>query len=265
MPGDGAIVAAVNHEVVRDVIRDAACPVVGYGIGAEGGPAWRAAGLDVEAEGSAFVVERDGAQPVPVRVPLFGGFNVENALAALATLDVLGVPLEESGPALARFQGVKRRQEVRGEARGVLVLDDFAHHPTAVRGTLEAVRARYPGRRIVAVFEPRTNTSRRAVFQASYREAFDDADRVVIAAPPPGPIYSATGEVTEFFSAPRLASDLCARGLAAEAIDGVDRIVERLASTCRPGDVVLVMSNGAFGNIWDKLLTVLDQSASAVV
>jgi UDP-N-acetylmuramate: L-alanyl-gamma-D-glutamyl-meso-diaminopimelate ligase len=265
MPADGAIVAAVNHEGVRDVIRDAACPVVGYGIGAEGGPAWRAAGLDVEAEGSAFVVERDGAQPVPVRVPLFGGFNVENALAALATLDVLGVPLEESGPALARFQGVKRRQEVRGEARGVLVLDDFAHHPTAVRGTLEAVRARYPGRRIVAVFEPRTNTSRRAVFQASYREAFDDADRVVIAAPPPGPIYSATGEVTEFFSAPRLASDLCARGLAAEAIDGVDRIVERLASTCRPGDVVLVMSNGAFGNIWDKLLTVLDQSASAVV
>jgi UDP-N-acetylmuramate: L-alanyl-gamma-D-glutamyl-meso-diaminopimelate ligase len=137
------------------------------------------------------------------------------------------------------------------------VIDDFAHHPTAVRATLEGLRARFPERRLVAVFEPRTNTSRRKVFQQDYAEAFGAAARVIVSRPPPGPIYSATGEVTEFFSADQLAEDLRARGVAAAALDGPDAIVPELAASCAPGDVVVVMSNGDFGNLWERLLQAL--------
>ena len=258
MPADGTIVAALGHEGVRDVVADAPCPVVGYGLGAEGGAAWRAQDIAVEGDFTVFDVVRDGVPPLRVRLPMFGRFNVENALAALTVLDVLGVEVAVAAPALARFRGVKRRQEERGESGGVLVVDDFAHHPTAVQGSVEAACARYPGRRIVAVFEPRTNTSRRSVFQERYARAFDGAHRVVIARPPDGPVYSAfADEVVEFFSAEQLAADVCARGVPAETLDGVDAIVERLAASCEPGDVVLVMSNGGFGNIWEKLLTAL--------
>ena len=216
MPADGRIVAALGHAGVRDVVADAPCPVVGYGLSAEQPLEWRADGIAVAGDATVFEVLRPGAPPVRVELPMFGRFNVENSLAALATLDALGVPLAESAPALARFRGVKRRQEERGEAGGVLVIDDFAHHPTAVQGSVEAARARYPERRIVAVFEPRTNTSRRAIFQERYAEAFDAADRVVIAEPPGGPIYSAFGEQgVALFSAEQLAEDLRARGIPA--------------------------------------------------
>ena len=172
------------------------------------------------------------------------------------------MPLAEALAALPGFLGVKRRQEVRGEVRGVTVLDDFAHHPTAVRETVSGLRARYAGRRLVSVFEPRTNTSRRRVFQADYARAFDGSDRVVVARVADTPIYSATGEVTERFSADELVADLRARGLDAVALDGPDAIVEDLAATSRPGDVVLVMSNGAFGNVWEKLLARLAAPAA---
>jgi UDP-N-acetylmuramate: L-alanyl-gamma-D-glutamyl-meso-diaminopimelate ligase len=257
IPADGAIVAAVNHAGVRDVLAGARCRVVGYGLGAEGAPAWRATRLVAEPGGTAFDVEAPEGAAVRARVPLHGRFNVENAVGALATVATLGVPLAEAVPALARFRGVKRRQEERGEERGVLVVDDFAHHPTAVRGSIEALRARHPGRRLVAVFEPRTNTSRRAVFQRDYADAFAGADRVVIARPPGGPLYSAFGGDPERLDADRLAGDLRARGTDAQTLDGVDAIVDDLARRCEPGDVVLVMSNGGFGNIWEKLLTAL--------
>jgi UDP-N-acetylmuramate: L-alanyl-gamma-D-glutamyl-meso-diaminopimelate ligase len=263
MPASGTIVAAVNHEGVRDVLGDAPCRVVGYGLGDEGRPAWCARGLESTPEGTRFELWCDGRGPQPARVPLHGAFNVENALASLATLDALGGSPEQAAPALARFGGVKRRQELRGEARGVLVIDDFAHHPTAVRGTVEAMAARFPGRRVVAVFEPRTNTSRRSVFQERYAEAFDAAGRVVVAAPPEGPIYSATGDVTGLFSAERLAADLRARGLDALALDGVDVIVRHLVESCEPGDVVLVMSNGGFDDIWTRLLDALRSAPPA--
>jgi UDP-N-acetylmuramate: L-alanyl-gamma-D-glutamyl-meso-diaminopimelate ligase len=257
LPRDGTLVAAVNHAGVREAVWGAPCRVVGYGLGAEGSPDWRAEALAADPQGTGFRVLRAGAPAVRVRLPLHGGYNVENALGALAAADALGVPLAEAAPALERFRGVKRRQEVRGEARGVLVIDDFAHHPTAVRATLEGLRARFPERRLVAVFEPRTNTSRRKIFQQAYAEAFGAAARVIIARPPAGPIYSATGEVTEFFSADQLASDLRARGVTAAALDGPDAIVPELARSCAPGDVVVVMSNGDFGNLWERLLQAL--------
>ena len=257
MPPDGTIVAAVNDPNVRDVLRDAACPVVGYGLGDDADPDWRATSLEASAADMTFRVERAGAVPVAAKLPLPGRFNVENALGALAVVDSLGVPIEASVPALARFGGVKRRQEVRGEERGILVIDDFAHHPTAVAGTIQAIRACHPDRRLIAVFEPRTNTSRRSIFQQRYAEAFAGVDRAVIAKLPDGPIYSATGEVSEFFSSEQLADDLRAREIDAVSIEGVDGIVAHLVATCEPGDVVLVMSNGSFDDIWDVLLKAL--------
>jgi UDP-N-acetylmuramate: L-alanyl-gamma-D-glutamyl-meso-diaminopimelate ligase len=264
MPADGTIVAALGHENVRDVVAQAPCRVVGYAVGETDGPvAWRATFLEADAQGTRFELHGEDGSVRSARSSLHGAFNVENALAALAALDSLGVPVPEALPALARFRGVKRRMEVRGEAAGVTVVDDFAHHPTAVEASIGAARARFPGRRILAIFEPRTNTSRRKVFQSRYAEAFDGADAVVVAVVPDAPIYSATGVVGELFSAPQLANDLRARGVPADAIDGVDAIVAHVAASARPGDVALVMSNGDFGGIWQKLLDRLAQASGA--
>jgi UDP-N-acetylmuramate: L-alanyl-gamma-D-glutamyl-meso-diaminopimelate ligase len=259
LPADGTLVAAVNHAGVRDVISGARCRSVGYGVGGEGDPEWRAEGCQALAGGTRFEIRRAGCAVAEAMLPLFGRFNVENALGAVATAVSLGVPVDRAAAALAGFRGVRRRQELRGEARGVAVVDDFAHHPTAVAGSIASLRARFPGRRLVAVFEPRTNTSRRAVFQAAYAEAFDGADRVVVAVVPDAPLYSATGDVAERFSSPRLAEDISARGVPAVAIDGVPAIVDHLVRESRPGDVVLVMSNGDFDDVWGRLLEALAQ------
>jgi UDP-N-acetylmuramate: L-alanyl-gamma-D-glutamyl-meso-diaminopimelate ligase len=262
MPADGAIVAALDDANVCDVLDGAPCRVVGYGVGdAEHG--FRAVDLDPGPAGTAFRVLRDGDEVARAVVPLYGRHNVANALGALATAVTLGAPLAAAAAALARFRGVRRRQEVRGTAAGVTVLDDFAHHPTAVRETVAAMRGRFPGRRLVAVLEPRSNTSRRALFQADFAEALAGADRAVVAVVPHEPIYSNTGEVTAYLDAGRLAEDLRVAGVDAEAIEGVDAIVERLAATCRDGDVVLVMSNGDFGGLWGKLLERLQAGAGA--
>ncbi len=259
MPRDGTIVAAVSHDGVRDVTRDAPCRVVGYGMDGGADLSYAASRLVADARGTHFALRGPGDASLSATVPLHGAHNVENAVAALAAVAELGVRLSDAAAALAHFRGVRRRLEVRGEARGVTVLDDFAHHPTAVAATLEAVRARYPGRRVVAIFEPRTNTSRRVVFQQQYAESFDAADAVVIRIVPDTPIYSATGEVTERFSADALAADLSARGVPAVALPDVDAIVAHVAARAQPGDVAVVMSNGDFGGVWEKLLTALER------
>jgi UDP-N-acetylmuramate: L-alanyl-gamma-D-glutamyl-meso-diaminopimelate ligase len=253
MPADGAIVAALDDANVCDVLGGAPCPVIGYGVG-EGEHGWRALELEAGPAGTAFRVVRDEAELARARVPLHGRHNVANALGALATAHALGVPVARAAEALGAFRGVRRRQEVRGEARGVTVLDDFAHHPTAVRETVAAMRARYPGRRLVAVLEPRSNTSRRALFQRDFADALAQADRVVISIVPREPLYSATGAVTEFLDAEQIAAELRARGRDAAALEGVPAIVDHLAAASAPGDVVLVMSNGDFGGLWGKLL-----------
>lgn len=137
------------------------------------------------------------------------------------------------------------------------MIDDFAHHPTAVAVTIEAIRQRHAGSRVVALLEPRTNTSRRAVFQDDYVEALMQADRVAIAEVGSEPIYSITGEVTEILSSQKVAEALRARGRDAAAFEGIGEMVDWVVAGRRPGDVVLVMSNGAFGGIWEKLLAAL--------
>ena len=265
MSEQGRVVAACDHQGVREVVAGAPCEVVRYGLedpetsagGSRGRPDWLARELRADERGTAFELVVEGRGSFGARVPLHGRVNVENALAALAVADAVGVPPTESLPALSELRGVKRRQEVRGEADGVTVIDDFAHHPTAVRASIEALRDRYAGRRLVVAFEPRTNTSRRRIFQDDYARAFDCADEVLVFRVPEEPIYSATGQVTEFFSADELARVLCARDLPARAFGEVDEIVAHVAREHRAGDVVAVMSNGSFDNIWEKLLRAL--------
>ena len=188
-----------------------------------------------------------------------GRHNVANALGALVTAQALGVPVDAAVAGLERYRGVKRRQEVRGEIGGITVIDDFAHHPTAVRETIVGMRSRYPGRRIVVAFEPRSNTSRRNVFQQEYARALAQADTVWIARVPEAPIYSATGEVAGRLDTGRIAADLRHEGRHAETFDNPGLIVARLADDCREGDVVLVMSNGDFGDLIPKLLGRLEE------
>jgi UDP-N-acetylmuramate: L-alanyl-gamma-D-glutamyl-meso-diaminopimelate ligase len=262
MPRDGTIIAATAHPGVCDVAASAPCRVVRYGV--EGARLdWSCTSLEAAAGGTRFDVAIDGERVTSAFVPLFGRFNVENALGALAAVTTLGVPLAAATAALASFKGVKRRQELRGEERGVAVVDDFAHHPTAVRGSIGALRERYAGRRLIAVFEPRTNTSRRAIFQQEYAQALREADRVVIRSVPATPLYSATGPVEALFSAEQLVEDLRRLGTPAQACDSVAEIVEQLIAECRAGDVVLCMSNGSFDNIWQRLLDALRGSSEA--
>jgi UDP-N-acetylmuramate: L-alanyl-gamma-D-glutamyl-meso-diaminopimelate ligase len=254
LPASGTLVAATSHAGVADVVDKAPCRLVSYRVGESEGPGFAADSLEAGPEGTRFRLRVDGVDVATVLLPMHGRHNVENAVGALAVVASLGVPLADAVAALPGFRGVKRRQEVRGEVNGITVIDDFAHHPTAVRETVAGLRERHRGRRLVSIFEPRTNTSRRRVFQADYARAFDGSDCVIVARVADAPIYSATGEVTERFSADELVGDLQARGLDAMALDGPDAIVEHLVRFAKPGDVLLVMSNGAFGNIWEKLL-----------
>jgi UDP-N-acetylmuramate: L-alanyl-gamma-D-glutamyl-meso-diaminopimelate ligase len=167
----------------------------------------------------------------------------------------IGVGSEELAPALQSFQGVKRRLDAAGEYRGVLVLDDFAHHPTAVAATLEAVRQGYPGRRLVAVFEPRTNTSRRAIFQEPYAQAFDEADLVVVREPPD--LWKVPEG--ERFSSAQLAADLTARGKPAFAFPDTDQLLAGLLPLLQPRDVALIMSNGDFDHLVPRLCQALGE------
>ena len=262
MPRDGTIVAALSHPGVRDVVSKAPCRVLGYGVEGEGLD-WSCAALEADANGTHFEILIDGKRTARAFIPMYGRFNVENAIGVLAAATALGVPLDAASAALATFKGVKRRQELRGEERGVTVVDDFAHHPTAVRGSIGALRQRFADRRLIAVFEPRTNTSRRAIFQRDYAEALGDADRVVIRSVPEAPIYSATGTVVEFFSSDQLVADLGERGVPARSCDSVEEIIALLTAECRAGDVVLCMSNGSFDDIWQRLLDALRGSEEA--
>jgi len=259
MPGAGCVVANLDDPEVAAVAAEAPCRVVGYGLEDHGPGDWRVEALPGGAGGARLRLARGGGPAQETDFALFGRHNAANAAGAVACAVELGVAPEAAVRALGAYRGVKRRQEVCGEPGGVLVMDDFAHHPTAVRETVAAVRARHPGRRLVAVFEPRTNTSRCAVFQEDYARAFEGADRVVISIVPDAPIYSNTGEVTARLSAPRLAGALRARGQAATALPGPDAILEALVRDARPGDVLLVMSNGSFGHLVPRLLAALDK------
>jgi UDP-N-acetylmuramate: L-alanyl-gamma-D-glutamyl-meso-diaminopimelate ligase len=182
-----------------------------------------------------------------------GQHNLRNLAAAIEVLAGLGLGADEIARGLESFAGVRRRQEIRGVVGGVTVIDDFAHHPTAVRETLKALRERFPGSRLLAVFEPRTNTSRRALFQQAYAEALALADGVVVSAVD----HPERAPADDRFDPAALVASLAQAGIPASYTPEVAAIVADLAAGCQPGDVIAVMSNGAFGGLHERLLEAL--------
>jgi UDP-N-acetylmuramate: L-alanyl-gamma-D-glutamyl-meso-diaminopimelate ligase len=184
-----------------------------------------------------------------------GMHNVENATGVWAAARSLGLPAEDVAKGLASFLGVKRRQEPRGYVGGVLVIDDFAHHPTAVRETIAGIRQRFADRRLWAVFEPRSNTSRRNIHQAEYAAAFDGADVVTIRLPEPHDKVPADQQL----DVAAIVREISGRGIEASGLERVEEIVDQVARQAQPNDIILVMSNGAFGGLIPALLSALEK------
>jgi len=254
VPRDGCIVAATDSVAVAEVVAGAASTVEGYGF--QEHSLWKASDVAVDEQCTQFTVWRADDRMGRTRVPLHGRHNVENVLGSIALCHALGVDVDASCAALEEFKGVKRRQDVRGEAGGMIVIDDFAHHPTAVRETLAAMRTRYRKRELWAVFEPRTNTSRRRYFEDEYIEALSGADHVVVAG-----VYRAEQIPEDERMRPeRVASELAARGVDAIYLPEIDDIIDRLVRHRSGRDVALIMSNGEFGGIWDHLLARLEKA-----
>jgi len=249
-PG-GRVLAWGDAPLVREVCGRSGAPVAFYGVGPD--VTWQAAAIRPVPGGMGFTVLKEGVRWGEFFLPMVGEHNVLNALAALAALAEVGAEVSPLQKALPGFQGVKKRQEVAGEFQGVLVVEDFAHHPTAVAVTLAAVRQAYPQRRLVAAFEPRTNTSRRKIFQEPYARAFKDADLVLVREPPD--LWKVEPE--EQFSSRELVADLRASGREARFFPDTDALLADLLRTLRPGDVVLVMSNGDFNHLVTRLCEAL--------
>jgi len=256
MPEDGCVVACFDSPVVREIAAGAQCPVVGYGM--DGQTEWSIRNLAVKPGATYFDVMHNGMLYGTCRSPMPGRHNALNALAVIAVLDCLGLDKEAIIAGLSSFEGVRRRQEVRGVVNNITVIDDFAHHPTAVRETLAALRQAYTGRRLVAVFEPRTNSSRRQVFQKDYVSAFDQADLVLVREPVPLADFPAD----QLFSSRQLAADLVARNIDAHSFADTDEILAHLQKMLHPGDVVAILSNGGFDNIHVRLLEILEKMKS---
>jgi len=257
MPPDGLIIANLDDEHVAEIVREAPCQVQGYGL--QPGRDWLVANCTFEPGRSAFDLIDHGKHFARFTIQPPGRYNCLNAAAVAVLLNHLGYTPQQIGMGLQGFGGVKRRQEIRGRVNGVTVMDDFAHHPTAVRETIGALKQAYPDNRLIAVFEPRTNTSRRSIFQQEYAASFDGADLSVIRKPVPASTVSAD----DIFSAERLAADLSARGKNACAFEDTDQIIAFLSQTVCPGDLVVILSNGGFDNIHQRLLETLRNRASS--
>lgn len=251
LPADGFLAACARYESVLRIAGRARCRVETYGVGT-GGADWEARDLALAPDGARFQLVRRGERLADVLLPVGGAHNVENALGVAAAATALGLAPAEIAAGLAAFRGVKRRQEVRGTAGGVTVIDDFAHHPRAVKETLAAIRGRFPGGRILAAFEPRSNTSRRNLHQRDYasRETWGPAAEVFVLAPAP----AASVPEAERLDVEAVAAGLTGAGLPAKTFATVEEMVSAIVAAARPGDVVVAMSNGAFGGIWTRLL-----------
>jgi UDP-N-acetylmuramate: L-alanyl-gamma-D-glutamyl-meso-diaminopimelate ligase len=249
---DGRLIANRDDPLVSAESGEARCPVTFYGL--KSGACWSARNISVGSRETRLEVFSDYREAFALKTPLYGRHNVSNLLSAVALADFLSIEVSHIRRALETFQGVKRRQEIKGEKKGILVLDDFAHHPTAVRETIQAVREKYPGRRLIAAFEPRSNSSRRKTFQHQYGSVFDQADLVFIPEPPLMDKIASE----ERFSSRKLVEDLRRKGVDAFYFPETRLLMDEILRTGREGDVVLIMSNGSFDNLPARLLASLD-------
>jgi len=244
VPRHGLLLLGADNAEAAALAPLARCPVETYGLSED--VDWHAHGVTTDPTGTSFQVRRRGAGFGTFALPMLGLHNVRNALAAIAIGHHLGLEPVGLADGLARFRGVRRRLEHRGTVGGVDVYDDFAHHPTAVDETLRALRARHPGGKLWAVFEPRSATACRALHQHEYVAAFRAADRVLFA-----PLGRTNVPEAERLDLSRLASEIGDKAVAAASVDA---IIERILEEAKPGDTVALLSNGAFGGIHARLL-----------
>lgn len=251
MPADGCLIAKWDDENVRAVAANAACRVWRYGPGQE----WdgRIESVNTTKGTMRFSVLRSQSVVGTFESTMVGDHNLYNQVAAVAAAVSAGIDPTTLKGALSEFKGIKRRQEVIGEPGGMTIIDDFAHHPTAVKLTLESLRLRFGERRLWAIWEPRSATSRRNTFQNQYAESFGAADKVIIAKP-----YDQSGiPEEERFSEAKLVKDLCDRQIDASTLSTTSQIVAALAAQTQPNDVVAILSNGGFDGLHGNLLAAL--------
>jgi UDP-N-acetylmuramate: L-alanyl-gamma-D-glutamyl-meso-diaminopimelate ligase len=260
VPADGRIVAFADDPKVRDVLQGAAAPVTLYSLEDDKADFF-AGGVLASGDALRFTIRRRGEPFLDATLPLSGRHNAANALAAVAVALEFGLSPAEIATGLASFRGVKRRMEVLGSAGGVTVVDDFAHHPTAVASTLDGAKRRFSGRRVWAAFEPRSMTAGRADFAEPYFEALSTADAVALAAPFHAARLSQPGGPGAF-DAGALVARLRAAGRPAVTARTPEALLAALLPELRPGDVVVSMSSGAFDGFPVKLLAALAARAS---
>jgi UDP-N-acetylmuramate: L-alanyl-gamma-D-glutamyl-meso-diaminopimelate ligase len=247
VPRRGRIVAFDSGESVDRSIAKAFCPVERYG--SRGKSDWRIANVRFEPERTSWTVFREGQPWADFEFALAGEYNVFNAVAATALASAYGISKEQIQAALKTFKSVKRRLEVKAQVNGITIIDDFAHHPTAIAGTLNALRARYAGARLWVILEPRSNTLRRNVFQRELAASLALADEIIVA----GVFKSDAIPQAERLDLMALGADVQQRGKRARIISGTDGIVQVIAPELRSGDVVAILSNGGFDGIYEKL------------
>lgn len=248
---NGLLIGSANDEHVKGLFQRAYCPIQTFGDGHEA--RWSASQIKTTPSGLTFTVTDGATDMGRVTVPLYGTHNINNTLAAIAVACQINVPWNSIVEGLRTFPGVKRRLEERGTGNGVTVYDDFAHHPTSIMVTLNGLRSAYPDARIWAVYEPRTATSIRRVFQDAYKTAFDASDYICIA-----PVFNPyKAPEDNRFSIEELITDLRSRGKSAVALPDVETIIQHLVTHTQPGDRVVIMSNGGFGGIHERLLQAL--------
>ena len=253
VPDTGVIVARAQDSRVRRIVDTAKAKVQRYALDETADADWHVRDLTFDKQGASFSIFQHRIRLGRFQLPMSGLYNVENALAATMVALRLGMSVAEIREAMPEFKGVSRRQSVRGEVGGIRVIDDFAHHPTAVQGTIAGIRTRYPDGRVFAVFEPRTATSSRRYFQDAYAAAFGDADEVIIAG-----VGRKELPDEERLDISRLAESINASGVSARSIAEIDEIVDLLAREAKPQDTLLFMSNGGFGGIHKKMIAALE-------
>jgi len=251
VPRRGLLLVGADSAEARALAERAHCKVETFGL--SDGADWQAHDLQTAATSTTFSVWRRGSPSGTFEIPLLGAYNVRNALAAIAVGSAVGLNIDTMAAGLRQFKGIRRRMQLRGTVAGISVYDDFAHHPTAIEETLMGVRSAHPGRRIWAIFEPRSATSCRRVFQADFVRALARADRVILPA-----VFRSSLPEEQRLSAEQIVADLCAMDVEARHIPAVPDIVRTVAKESREGDLVIVMSNGGFDNIHQQLLTALE-------
>jgi len=233
---------------IEELIKNVRCNVSAYG--KNEGSTWRFENISISPPFTFFDVHKNGNTFTTLKTPLAGEHNLLNTLAAIAIADALNIKKETISNALEKYQGVKRRQEIRGIKRNITIIDDFAHHPTAVKETVRAMKPFCTQGRLITIFEPRTSSSMRNIFQDIYPHSFDQADLICIRKPPL--LDKIPADIR--FSSEKLVDDLKAMGKDAHYFPDTDSIIDFVFETARPGDVVLIMSNGGFDNIHQRLL-----------